>query len=367
MDTCAPRPGQDRGPPAGPRWVYPLLLLALLAGCATAPGPAAERSPQFYPPPPAPARMQLLTTISSSADLSRKSGWFRTFILGPQQSQPIVKPYGIAFWRDKIYLCDSMLAALLVIDLSKKQLRLLQPSGAGRLVKPINISIDRDGTKYVTDTAREAVVVLDAQDRYAGELGKGLKPGDVVLDDTRLYVSDLKERCVRVFDKSSRQPLFTVPLEGETSPQARLHAPVNLALDGEGNLFVSDLGAFRVQKYDREGRYVRSFGSQGLAPGLFARPKGIDLDENGLLYVVDAATQVVQIFDQEGRLLLFFGQPGGGDFALNLPAKVRVNRSLVPHFRHLADPSFELDYLVFVTSQYGDGKIGVFGAGHERQ
>jgi len=367
MGTCAPGTGKRRGPRAWPGWVLLILLpLALAAGCATTPGQQAARQPVFYPPPPELARVQLLTTISTSADVSHR-GWFRTFILGPEPSRAIVKPYGIAFWGDKIYICDSVQASLVVIDLSKKQLRLLQPTGAGRLVKPINISIDRDGTKYVTDTAREAVVVLDAQDRYAGELARDAKPGDVVLDDTRLYVSDLKERCVRVFDKSSRRELFTVPREGESSPQARLYSPVNLALDREGNLFVSDLGAFRVQKYDREGRYVRSFGSQGLAPGLFARPKGIDVDENGLLYVVDAATEVVQIFDPEGRLLLFFGQPGGGDFALNLPAKVRVNRSLVPHFRHLADPSFELDFLVFVSSQYGEGKIGVFGVGQGRQ
>ena len=141
---------------------------------------------------------------------------------------------------------------------------------------------------------------------------------------------------------------------------------MNLALDAEGNLYVSDLGAYRVQKFDREGRYLRSFGSQGLAPGQFARPKGIDLDDQGRLYVVDAATQVVQIFDPEGRLLLFFGQPGGGDFQLSLPAKVRVNTSLLPYFRHLADPSFDLEYLVFVTSQYGNGKIGVFGVGQGR-
>ncbi len=360
--------GRNCKPPACPQPAcLLLLLLALAAGCATTPGERAARQPEFYPPPPEQARLQLLTTISGSADLSRGRSWFRNFVLGPEPGRLILKPYGLAVWEDRIYVCDSVQACLVVIDLAKKQLRLLQPSGAGRLVKPINISIDRDGTKYVTDTARGAVVVLDSRDRYAGQLAAGLKPGDVALDETRLYVSDLKERCVRVFDKSSRRLLFTVPRQGEDSPQQRLYSPVNLALDAQGNLFVSDLGAFRVQEYDREGRYVRSFGSQGLAPGLFARPKGIDLDENGLLYVVDAATEVVQIFDPQGQLLLFFGQPGAGDFALNLPAKVRVNRSLVPRFRHLADPSFELDYLVFVSNQYGEGKIAVFGAGHGRQ
>jgi DNA-binding beta-propeller fold protein YncE len=341
-------------------------VFALLAGCATAPGPATGRPPQFYPPAPAPARVQLLTTLSTSADVFPTRGRFRTFILGPEKELSIVKPYGIAFWQDRIYVCDSVLAAVVRIDLKGRRFDYLQPAGAGRLAKPINLSIDRDGTKYIADTGRGAVVVLDSQDRYIGEIAGGLKPGDVVLDDSRLYVSDLQARCVRVYDKAGRQPLFTIPRQEESSPEARLYSPVNLALDTEGNLYVSDLGAYRVQKFDREGRYLRSFGSQGLAPGQFARPKGIDLDAQGRLYVVDAATQVVQIFDPEGPLLLFFGQPGGGDFALSLPAQVRVDTSLLPHFRHLADPSFDLEYLVFVTSQYGDGKIAVFGVGQGR-
>jgi DNA-binding beta-propeller fold protein YncE len=349
---------------SAPRSLLPALLL-FLAGCASLPPPGPRKEPVFYPPPPAAPRIQLLTTFSSSSDISAGRGWFRKFVLGPEEDRPIVKPYGIAFWKDRIYICDSILAALVVIDLGKKRLSYLQPTGAGRLLKPINIAIDRDGTKYVTDTARGMVLLLDSQDRYTGELtAEGMKPSDVALDDSRLYVSDLKSQSVRVFDKQSRQPLFSVPLEGEQSPEARLYAPVNLALDGQGNLYVSDLGAFRVQKYDRQGRYLRSFGAQGLVPGRFARPKGVDVDENGLLYVVDAATEVVQIFDPEGRLLLYFGQPGGGDFALNLPAKVRVNKTLLPRFRHLAAASFELDYLVFVISQYGNGKIAVFGMGH---
>jgi hypothetical protein len=141
---------------------------------------------------------------------------------------------------------------------------------------------------------------------------------------------------------------------------------VNLALDREGNLYVSDLGAFRVQKYDPSGRYLRSFGGLGTGPGQLVRPKGIDLDEEGRLYVVDAATELVQIFDPQGNLLLFFGEPREDGSGLSLPAKVRISRELVPRFRHLASPSFELEYLVLVSSQYGDRKLSVFGFGHAR-
>jgi DNA-binding beta-propeller fold protein YncE len=349
-------------------WVLsPGLLAALslvLSGCATAPAPP-EVSPVFYPPPPAQPRVQLLTTLSSSRDVSGGRGWFRTFVLGPEEDRPIVKPYGIAFWGDRVYVCDTALAAVAVVDLDRKELRYLRLTGAARLSKPINIAIDRDGTKYVTDTGRDLVVILDSEDRYAGVLAD-MKPGDVAIDSSRLYVSDLKARCVRVFDKASRRPLFSIPREDERSSQARLYSPVNLALDNKGSVYVSDIGAFRVQKYDRDGRFLRTFGSQGVAPGQFARPKGIDVDENGLLYVVDAATEVVQIFDPDGRLLLFFGEPSTSDFALNLPATVRVNTTLVPRFRHLADPSFDVEYLVFVTSQYGDRRIAVFGVGHGR-
>jgi sugar lactone lactonase YvrE len=185
----------------------------------------------------------------------------------------------------------------------------------------------------------------------------------VAIGGDLLYVADLQSRRVSVWDKKRREYLRGIPAEGESSPEARLFSPANLALDREGNLYVSDLGAFRVQKYDPAGRYLRSFGTLGSGPGQLVRPKGIDLDQEGRLYVVDAATELVQIFDPQGNLLLFFGEPREDGSGLSLPAKVRVSRELVPRFQHLAAPTFALEYLILVSSQYGDHKLSVFGFG----
>lgn len=339
------------------------LLAVLLAGCATTPpSPSRLEPPVYYPAPPARPRLQYLTSISSSADVVRGRGWFLTFLLGKEKPKDIIKPYGLDVWQDRIYICDTALGALAVVDLKWRQMRYV--SAPGKLAEPINVAIDEDGTKYVADSIR-GVVIFDSQDRYIGGLAvQGqIRPTDIVISGDRLFVTDLASASVRIFDKTTGQALGAVPIKGEKSLKARLQAPVNLAVDKQGNLYVSDMGLFQVLEYDTQGRYLRSFGSQGDSPGQFARPKGIALDDDGRLYVVDAAAQVVQIFDQKGQLLLYFGEEREDGPSLSLPAKVRLNKSLLPYFQPYAASTFNLQYLVLVSSQYGDHKISVYGVG----
>jgi DNA-binding beta-propeller fold protein YncE len=127
-------------------------------------------------------------------------------------------------------------------------------------------------------------------------------------------------------------------------------------------LLVSDTGAFAVRVYDLEGNYLSTIGQQGVAPGLFARPKGIAVDREGQVYVADAATQVVQVFNLEGKLLMFFGQPENspqGD--LHLPAAVKLDYDNVSLFQDKVAPGFECSYLILVTSQVGPNKVNIYG------
>ncbi|NOX97084.1 MAG: hypothetical protein GXO98_03280 [Nitrospirae bacterium] len=346
-----------------------IFFTLFLAGCATVPLQQKEEvKPIFYPLPPDVPRIQFLTSFSGSQDIKEKKSRFASFIIGKDEEDlPIVKPYGLAIRGNKIYICDTALNTIIIIDMEKKSFRYFAPDGKGRLEEPINISVDKDGTKYVSDVLRGVVVIFNAANKFSGVLAKegGMKPTDVAIGKERIYVTDLKSNKVRVWDKAKKKFLFAIPVEN--TKEAKLYSPVNIALDKEGNLYVSDMGAFRVQKYDREGKFIRSFGSLGDAPGQFARPKGIALDKEDRLYVVDAAAQLVQIFDPEGKLLLFFGESQEEKFILNLPAKIRINYSLLPYFQHFAAPSFELQYLIFVTSQYGSHKVSVFGFGRQRQ
>ncbi len=71
-----------------------------------------------------------------------------------------------------------------------------------------------------------------------------------------------------------------------------------------------DSGNFRVQIFDPEGKFIRSFGGVGSEAGTFARPKGIALDSEGHIYVIDAAFANFQIFDEYGNSLLSVGSNG---------------------------------------------------------
>jgi hypothetical protein len=54
-----------------------------------------------------------------------------------------------------------------------------------------------------------------------------------------------------------------------------------LNVDDEGNLYVCDFGNKRVQKYDKNGKYVRTIGRQGQGPGEYMYPSQVFFDENG--------------------------------------------------------------------------------------
>jgi len=345
------------------RPLLPALALVLLAsGCAT---PALKREPAVYfPPAPALPRIQFLTAFNGLKDIEVQSG-FNRFVVGEKLNLELDKPYGVAMHDGKIYVCDTN-TTVIVLDLAKKRFSSMAGAvGPGRLSQPVNISIEADGTKYVADPVRGQVVVFDRDDAYLRAIGEpgAWKPVDAVPFGDRLYVADNANGVVKVFDKLSGELLKSIGDQGD--PAERLDRPTNLTFDRDGGLYVTDVGRFQVVKFDRDGHFQRTIGKLGDSPGHFARPKGTAVDREGRLYAVDAAFNNVQIFSPEGRLLMFFGDAGLGPGGLMLPAKVAIDDKNIDHFRSYAAPEFEIEYLVLVTSQFGERKVSVFGFGHE--
>lgn len=341
-----------------------VLAATVLAGCAAVPTETRKPEPAFYPPPPQPPRIQHLATFSGERDFAPSSGGFAQFILGEDRtSQRLERPYGVAMFEGKLYVADSRAPGLAVFDLAQKRFALVTGSGQGRMKRPINVTIDGDGTKYVTDTGRDQILVYDRNERFVAAFGAAsqFKPVDIAIAGERLYVADLLHHEVHVLDKRSGKPLFKFGKAG--SKPGELFHPTNLAIGPDGDVYVVETGNFRVQRFTAEGQPVRVYGEIGNAPGTFARPKGIALDRAGRLYVGDAAFQNVQIFDRYGKLLLFFGQPGEGAEGLTLPAGVTIDYDNVHLFRRYADPKFVLEYVILVVSQFGPNKVDVFGFG----
>ncbi len=343
-------------------WLGALIAATVLTGCATAP-PSVE-GPMFFPPPPSPPRLQYLATFSLPRDLREQSA-FADYLFGKEgkRDEVIVKPYGIAMHGGKIYVVDSRGPGYAVFDLAAQNFKLVTGSGNGRMKKPINITIDRDGTKYVTDTDRDQILVYDAEDRFARALGTEgqFKPVDVAIAGDRLYVVDIKGRQIQVLEKTTGNTLFSFGSEG--SNEGELFQPTNIARGPEGDLYVTDTGNFRVQRFSPEGKFIRVYGKLGDAVGNFARPKGIALDRAGRLYVSDAAFDNVQVFDNGGQLLVFFGGPGDRRENMNLPAAITIDYDDVALFQKYADPKFKLEYVVLAVNQLGPYKVNAYGFG----
>ena len=73
--------------------------------------------------------------------------------------------------------------------------------------------------------------------------------------------------------------------------------PESVAVDGSGNVYVSDRTNNVVQKFDSNGSFLVSWGSFGSGDGYFHDPKGIAVDDSGNVYVADYTNKRIQKFD----------------------------------------------------------------------
>ncbi len=339
-----------------------LLLSVLFASCAPEGLRKSSRAPLvIFPPPPDTTRIQFLTSISRSTDITGKRSRFMEYVLGKQPEEEIVKPYGLAISSGKLYICDPGLGGMEIIDLAERSFRRFLPGGRGLLKKPINCAVDKRGFLYVADAARREVVVFNSALEYVTAIGGAelQKPTDVMVVGDTIWIADIQGHRIRVYSATTFTPLFAFPDLPPKTP-GFLYQPTNLYVIDD-RVYVSDFGDFRVKIYTTGGEFLRAVGSFGRRPGQFVRPKGIAVDREYHLYVVDAGFENVQIFDDQGRILMFFGGSYKGPGGMWLPAKVALDYQNLRYFEHFVDPEFKLKYLIFVTNQYGPDKINVYG------
>jgi DNA-binding beta-propeller fold protein YncE len=161
--------------------------------------------------------------------------------------------------------------------------KMLKSLGAGMFVSPHKLTVDKDGNLWMADNGAHQVFKLSQDGKVLLTLGKKGVAG---------------------------------------TGQDEFDAPTEVAIAPNGDIFVGDghtgggtaVGNARIMRFDKDGKFIKSWGRKGMGPGEFDVVHTLAFDSRGRLFVGDRQNNRVQIFDQDGKFIaqwFQFGRPSG--------------------------------------------------------
>ena len=184
-----------------------------------------------------------------------------------------------------------------------------------------------------TASAQTPPQLLQIWQNHNEDNGTTFQPGAIATDPAtgNVFVTDLNNGRILKYDPLGRF-IFKWNWVSPRYPNDQLGFPRGLYLDHvTGTLNIVDLTKNRVIQCDLDGNLIRQWGGFGSGPGDFYRPRAVDADALGNLYVSDQGNQRVQKFTRDGAYLGEWPVPVGSFSGTNptLGLAVDATRSLV--------------------------------------
>ena len=247
----------------------------------------------------------------------------------------------------------------------------------GELNFPEGIAVDSQGNVFVADTSNNRIVRLVKGGTYAVVAGDGtagyagdhanaaaaelIGPTAVAIDASgNLYIADAGNCAIRMVNTSSI--ITTIAgngvcgSTGNNGPAtAASVAPVDLTLDGAGNLYLAESATNRVRKINLNTMVISPVAGAGSAgysgdggPAISAQlnqPTGVTVDPQGNLFIADAANSVVRMI--VGSTI--FTAAGTGKYAFDIESGPAVGVSMDP-----VGVSAAADGSIYVADSFND-------------
>jgi len=194
-------------------------------------------------------------------------------------------------------------------------------NGSGLLVSPSGIAVDGSGNVFVTDYMRRVIRKIEPSGNISWWAGSGstlhadgvglaagfVSPCGLAFDQVgNLYVADAEGHRIRKIAPDLTVTTFAGTgvagyADGE-GDRAQFRLPQNIAVDRQGNLFVTDYGNNRIRKITPAG-VVSTYAGNGSAylvdgPALeasFAQPVGIAVANDGRVYVSEIGSHRIRV------------------------------------------------------------------------
>jgi len=181
------------------------------------------------------------------------------------------------------------------------------------------VATDKADHVYVFHRGPKPVLVFDKGGKFLRSWGdEFLKtPHGLRIDgDGNVWVTDIGYHQVMKFDADGKL-LLSLGKKGEAgnSPD-QFDRPTDVAVAPGGEFYVSDgYGNSRVLKFSKDGKFLKQWGKKGTGEGDFHLPHAIWLDPKGRVLVADRENQRIQVFDADGQFLAQWKE-GGAPYGL---------------------------------------------------
>jgi DNA-binding beta-propeller fold protein YncE len=320
-----------------------------------------------WPSPPNVTRVRWLDYFAGvkidytpAANAKAKATWMDRLAGGQSQDEKfnaktfpfqLIGPFGIAIdSKGLVYVADQRVGAIFIFNPETHDTQMIRNGYEAHFGWINGLAIDDDDRLFVADGKMRRVLILNAKHEVEGQISEGLvDPVGVALDTANrfLYVVDTQQDQVLVYDADSTKLLRRIGTGGKnhflTTP-GDFGAPQGVAVDQDGNVYVTDTLNNRVEIFDADGNFISLFGKHGDGPGCFARPKGIAVDSDGHVWVADEMVDRLQVFNKDGQLLTYIGMNHG-----ELPGQ----------FKALVGVAIDKKNRVFTAEQF-PGRVQMF-------
>lgn len=237
---------------------------------------------------------------------------------------------------------------------------------------PASTAFDSKGHLWVLNRGPQPLMEFEADGKFMRSFGEGLftRTHGLKIDrEDNLWVTDVGAHIVMKLSPQGAT-LLTLGTKGqagdwnEATESRHFNEPNDVAMGRGGDLFVvqghtAGKGDPRVLKFDKNGKFLKSWGGPGTEPGKFQVAHGIAIDSKGLLWVADRENQRIQIFDQDGKFIRELKYAG-------LPCGFAIGDQYIYMVNGFAGQLLRLDLNGNVLSAVGKpGKgLGEFGEAH---
>ncbi len=187
--------------------------------------------------------------------------------------------------------------------------------GEGQFNTPYGIGFLADGSLLVSDMLNYRIQHFDKQGKFLGlflAANSGIKPGMLLIQDKRVYVSDLAAHQIVVFSESGQ---VMRKYTGD------LNFPQGLAVSGD-NLLVADAGNNVIKVFSGNSA-GKTFGGANK----FKILRGLAVDNLQRVLAVDSMDSQVKFFSDSGKVLFAIGSAGRNLDQFMYPSGIAIDQS----------------------------------------